>query len=236
MRGGIFIPPSYYYRKKSGGCLSTITIFIAVIAAAGYLIFQGMKNLQLRSMNEGLRKKDSDIVEKVADMKMSRRLLGAYVCDLYKLRVYYITREEDKFEKMLRHMLDTEYADPADKKSFLETYFHTFLIKKNRKYADWILEEIRKTGDEKFIRYNEESYAVMLDGRSDLIDDMIEDINSKKYYGFALGVILYMVAKQYSYLGDETNALTYMQSAKSCFHPKAVYMPVVEKYLNEADV
>ena len=216
--------------------MSTITIFIAVIAAVGYLIFQGMKNIQLRTMNDGLQKKDSELVEKVADMKMSRRLLGDYVCDLYKMGAYYITHEEDKFEGMLRHMLKTEYADPADKKSFLETYFHTFLIKKNRKYADWILGEIRKTGDEKFIRYNEESYAVMMDDRSDLIDDMTEDINSKKYYGFALGVILYMVAKQYSYLGDDENALTYMQSAKSCFHPKAVYMPVVEKYLSEADV
>lgn len=187
-------------------------------------------------MNDGLRRKDSELVEKVADMKISRRILGDYVCDLYKMRAYYITHEEDRFEEMLRHMLCARYADPADKKSFLETYFHTFLIKKNRKYADMILEEIKKTGDEKFIRYNEESYAVMMDGRSDLIDKMIEDINSKKYYGFALGVILYMVAKQYSSLGDDENALTYMQSAKSCFHPKAVYMPVVEKYLNEADV
>ena len=76
----------------------------------------------------------------------------------------------------------------------------------------------------------------MMDDRSDLIYDMTEYINSKKYYGFALGVILFMVAKQYSYLGDNTNALIYMQSAKSCFHPKAVYMPVVEKYLSKADV
>ena len=236
MRGGILIPPSYYYREKSGGFLSTITIFIAAIALIGYLIFQGMKSFQLRSLNTGLEKKDSEMVERIADMSMTRRLLGQYVCDLYKLRVYYITRNEDRFERMLLHMIGTEYTDPADKKSFLETYFHTFLIKENRKYADWLLEAIRKTGDEKFIRYNEESYAVMMDKKSDLIDKMIEDINSKLYYGFALGVILFMVAKQYSYLGDNTNALIYMQSAKSCFHPKAVYMPVVEKYLSKADV
>ena len=216
--------------------MSTITIFIAAIALVAYVVFQGIKSFQLRNLNTGLANKDSEMVERIADMAMSRRLLGQYVCDLYKLRVYYITRNEDRFERMLLHMIGTEYTDPADKKSFLETYFHTFLIKENRKYADWLLEAIRKTGDEKFIRYNEESYAVMMDKKSDLIDKMIEDINSKLYYGFALGVILFMVAKQYSYLGDETNALTYMQSAKSCFHPKAVYMPVVEKYLSKADV
>ena len=186
-------------------------------------------------MNTGLKNRDSELVARVADMGISRRILGEYVCDLYKLRVYYITKEEDRFESMLRHMIHTEYSRADDKESFLETYFHTFLLKGNRKYADWLLAEIRKTGNENFIHYNEECYAVMLDERSDLIDEMTEDINSKKYYGFALGAILFMVSKQYSYLGDDKNALVYMQSAKACFHPKAVYMPAVDKYLKEAE-
>ena len=113
----------------------------------GYFVFQGIKNFQLHSMDVALRKKDSDMVERVADMGMSRRLLGEYVCDLYKLRVYYIAKEHEKFEKMLRYMIETKYRDPADKKSFLEVYFHTFLIKGNRKYADWLLEEIKNTKD-----------------------------------------------------------------------------------------
>ena len=215
--------------------MNPITIFIVVVALAAYLIFQGVKNFQLHNLNMSLKRRDSETVEKIADMGMSRRLLGEYVCDLYKLRVYYLTKEVDKFEKVLKHMLKAEKYRPDDRESFLEIYFHTFLIKGNRKYAVWILDAIRKTGNEKFIRYNEESYAVMLDKRSDLIDKMEEDINSKLYYGFALGVVLFMVAKQYSYLGDNRNALEYMRSAKACFHPKAVYMPVVDKYLEEAE-
>ena len=215
--------------------MNPITIFIVVVAFAAYLIFQGIKNFQLHNLNESLRKRDSETVERIADMGMTRRLLGEYVCDLYKLRVFYVTKEEEKFEKVLKHMLKAEKYRPDDRESFLETYFHTFLIKGNRKYADWILEAIRKTGNQKFIHYSEESYAVMLDKRSDLIDKMEEDINSKLYYGFALGVVLFMVAKQYSYLGDNRNALEYMRSAKACFHPKAVYMPVVDKYLEEAE-
>ena len=205
------------------------------MAFAAYLIFQGIKNFQLHNLNESLRKRDSETVERIADMGMARRLLGESVCDLYKLRVFYVTKEEEKFEKVLKHMLKAEKYRPDDRESFLETYFHTFLIKGNRKYADWILEAIRKTGNQKFIHYSEESYAVMLDKRSDLIDKMEEDINSKLYYGFALGVVLFMVAKQYSYLGDDRNALEYMRSAKACFHPKAVYMPVVDRYLEEAE-
>lgn len=215
--------------------MNTITIFIIVIAAVGYVIFQGVKNFQLRNMNLGLKNKDVVLVEKTADMPITRKLLGEYACDLYKLRIYYVVKDEEKFEKMLIHMLDTTYSRPDDKQSFLETYFHTFLIKGNRKYADWILKEIKKTGDETFIHYNENAYAVMLDGRNDLIEEMDEDINSKKYYGFSLGTILFMISKQYSRLGDQKNALIYMQSAKACFHPKAVYMPVVDQYLREAE-
>ena len=213
--------------------MNTVTISIIIIAAVGYFVFQGIKNFQLHSMDVALRKKDSDMVERVADLGMSRRLLGEYVCDLYKLRVYYIAKEHEKFEKMLRYMIETKYRDPADKKSFLEVYFHTFLIKGNRKYADWLLEEIKNTKEPAFIHYNEMAYAVMLDERNDLIDEMVEEINSKKYYGFALGVILFMVAKQYSYLNDKKNAIAYYQSAKACFHPRSVYMPVVDRCLRE---
>ncbi len=215
--------------------MNPITLFIIVLALAAYLIFQGMKSFQLRSLNTGLKNRDSEMVERLTDMGLSRKLLGEYVCDLYKLRVYYLTKEEDKFEKVLRHMIAAGNYRSDDKESFLETYFHTFLIKGNRRYADWLLAAIRETGNQKLIRYSEESYAVMLDGESGLIDQMTEDINSKLYYGFALGVVLFMVAKQYSYLGDDKNALEYMRSAKACFHPKAVYMPVVDKYLREAE-
>ena len=206
-----------------------------MIALVLYLVFQGVKNFQLHNLNISLKNKDSETVEKIADMKLAQRLLGEYVCDLYKLRAYYITGEQEKFEKVLRHMIACKKYRADDRQSFLEIYFHTFLIKGNRKYADWLLEVIRKTGDAKFIRYSEESYAVMLDRESGLIDQMEEDINSKLYYGFALGVVLFMVAKQYSYLGDDRNALEYMRSAKACFHPKAVYMPVVDRYLEEAE-
>ena len=215
--------------------MNNITLIIILLVFAGYLVFQGIKNFQLRSMNTALRKKDSETLEKLADMGISRKLLGEYVCDLYKLRGYYVAKDTEKFESTLRHMIETQYKNPTDKKSFLENYFHTFLLKGNRKYADWLLEAINKTGDEPFIHYNECSYAVMLDEKSDLIDIMVEDINSKKYYGFALGAILVMIAKQYMYLQDRENALAYYQSAKACFDPRAVYMPLVEKNLKELE-
>ena len=190
---------------------------------------------EIRQKSGGFLNQTTLIIILLIDMGMTRRLLGDYACDLYKLRGYYVAKETDKFEETLRHMIEAPYKNPADKKSFLENYFHTFLIKGNRKYADWLLEAIKKTDDEKLIHYSEMSYGVMMDQRSDLIDEMTEDVNSKKYYGFALGAILVMIAKQYLYLEDRKNALAYFQSAKACLEPRAVYMPLVEKNLRELE-
>lgn len=233
-------PLLYYFERKSGGFLNNIslnnvTLTVILIIFLGYLVFQGIKNFQLRSMNTALQKKDSETLEKIADLGMNRRLLGDYVCDLYKLRGYYVAKETEKFENMLRHMIDFPYKNAADKKSFLENYFHTFLLKENQKYADWLLEAIRQTGDTVFIHYIEMSYKVMIEKRTDLIGELEEDINSKKYYGFALGAILVMIAKQYLYLQDKENALAYFRSAKACFDSRAVYMPMVEKNLKELE-
>ena len=88
--------------------MNPITIFIVVIALVLYLVFQGVKNFQLHNLNISLKNKDSETVEKIADMKLAQRLLGEYVCDLYKLRAYYITGDQEKFEKVLRHMIACE--------------------------------------------------------------------------------------------------------------------------------
>lgn len=211
--------------------MSGITAAVIFLLFACYLGIQVLKNFQLRQMNAGLRSKDYETVEKLADMAMSRRLLGEYTCDLYKLRALYLAQDTDRFEDMLHRMIAATYKNPADKKSFLEQYFHTFLLKENRKYADWLLEAIRQTGDEKLARYTGQAYEVIFNQRTDLIAEMDAQIDAKQYYGFPLGVVLFMIAKQYEYLGDEENAGSYYRSAKVCFHPKALYVPVIRENL-----
>lgn len=211
--------------------MSGITAAVIFLLFAGYLGFQIFKNFQLRQLNAGLKAKDYETVEKLADMSMSRKVLGEYTCDLYKLRALYLAQDTACFEDMLQYMIAATYKNPADKKSFLEQYFHIFLLKENRKYAEWLLEAIQETGDEKLARYTGQAFEVIFDRRTDLIDEMNAQIDAKQYYGFPLGVVLFMIAKQYEYLGDEENAGTFYRSAKVCFHPKALYVPVIRENL-----
>lgn len=211
--------------------MSGITAAVIFLLFACYLGIQVFKNFQLRQLNVSLKAKDYETVEKLADMSMARKLLGDYTCDLYKLRALYLAQDTARFEEMLQHMIAATYKNPADKKSFLEQYFHTFLLKENQKYADWLLEAIRQSGDEKLIRYTEQAYEVIFNKRTDLIETMDAQIDAKQYYGFPLGVVLFMIGKQYEYLGDEENAGSYYRSAKVCFHPKALYVPVIRESL-----
>lgn len=211
--------------------MSAITASIIFLAFLGYVAFQMAKNFQLRNLNVSLQNKDYETTEQLGDMPMVRKLLGDYVCDLYQLRAYDLGHNTEKMEQQLQKMLQATYKNPDDKKSFLEEYYHMFLLKGQRTYADWMLDGIRALENPQDIMYNEQAYEVMLNGRSDLVEEMIDEINSKKYYGFPLGVILFTIAKQYEYRKDPKNAEIYYQNAKVCFHPSAIYVPIIEKNL-----
>lgn len=165
-------------------------------------------------------KKDYSLTEKMSDMPFSRRVLGDYTCDLYKIKAYYLDKNIEKFDEMLIHILKTDYKNPEDKKAFIVLYYHIFILKENKKYADILLNEINKYEDENFKKYNQQAYEVMINKRNDLTEEMDKQIDSKKFYGFSLGVILYMIAIQYERLGDNKRAITYFQNAIVCFNPK----------------
>ena len=56
--------PGPEIRQKSGGFLNQTTLIIILLIFAGYVVFQGIKSFQLRSMNTALRAKDSETLEK----------------------------------------------------------------------------------------------------------------------------------------------------------------------------
>lgn len=210
--------------------MSQVTVSVIFVLFIAYVIWQGMKNFYLRSLNSCIKKKDWDTIQKITDMKLSVKLLGEYTCDLYQLRGFYLSKNIIEFEKKAKEMSFKTCYNLQEKKDFLEQYYHIFLLKNDKKHAEFFLNEIRKIGDKQFEIYNEQSFYIMIDKRTDLIKPMIDEINSKKYYGFALGVILFMIAKQYEYLKDEENAKTYYKNAKICFHPKAIYMKELKSF------
>lgn len=212
--------------------MSTISSAIIFLLFGGYLGFQLVKNFQLRSIMNALNTKQYETVQQISDMPMTRKLLGEYTCDLYKLRAYYLSKNENGFDNLLKQMILKDY-NKNDKKNFLEFYFHTFLLKENKYYSTLLLDAIKSLNDEKFTLISEQSYEVMINNRCDLIHIMEEEINSKKYYGFSLGVIVYMIAKQYEAQGLLDKAALYYVNAKVCFDSKALYMPKVLESLEK---
>lgn len=214
--------------------MSKVTITIIFVFFVIYLFWQAMKNFQLKSLNNSIAKNDIETTIKLTDMATSRRFLGEYTCDMYKLKAYYISNDMHEFDKMICYITQKQYKGNPDKKSLIEQYYHRFLINGNREQAEILLDNIKKMGDDSFTLYNEQSFSVMLDNKTDLIKPIIDEINSKKYYGFPLGVMLFMLARQYELMGDKQNADTYYENAKVCFHPKAIYMPLVLKHINKS--
>lgn len=216
--------------------MNSITMTIIFILFLGYLIIQFLKKFLLRNLDTSIVKKDYALTEKMSDMPLSRRSLGNYTCDLYKMKAYYLDKNVKKFDEMLNHILKTDYKNPDDKKAFIELYYHTFILKENKKYADILLNEINKYEDENFKKYNQQAYEVMINRRNDLTEEMDKQIDSKKFYGFSLGVILYMIAIQYERLGDNKRAITYFQNAIVCFNPKEKYVSLSKEHIKKLEI
>lgn len=216
--------------------MNSITVTVIFILFLGYLVFQFLKKFLLQNLDTSIAKKDYALTEKMSDMPLSRRSLGNYTCDLYKMKAYYLDKNVEKFDEMLNHILKTDYKNPDDKKAFIELYYHTFILKENKKYADILLSEINKYEDENFKKYNQQAYEVMINRRNDLTEEMDKQIDSKKFYGFSLGVILYMIAIQYERLGDNKRAITYFQNAIVCFNPKEKYVSLSKEHIKKLEI
>ena len=213
--------------------MSTITVVVFTSIAFIALLYVGMKQFCLNNLKSALNKQDYSTVVKVADMKVSRRLLNHFHCDLYKIRAYYLAKDVENFDILLDQMIRNHDYKEDDKKEFLTTYYHTFLLKKNQKYADILLQGIKDTKDRTYAIYNEQAYEVVFHHRTDLIETMDKQIDSKKYYGFPLGVIVYYMAVQYLALDDKEHALIFFKNALVCFHPKSIYIPFVNEYIEK---
>lgn len=215
--------------------MNSITMAIIFILFISFFIFQIIKKFLLNNLDKSINKRDYALTVTLSDMPLTRRFLGNYTCDLYKAKAYYLDKNVDKFDEVLQYIIDSEYKNPEDKKSFLLLYYHTFILKENKKYADIILNELKKYPDENFVKYNQQAYEVMINKRNDLIDEMDKQIDSKKFYGFSLGVILYMIAVQYERLGDLKRAFTYFRDCIVCFSPNEKYVALAKKKVAELE-
>lgn len=215
--------------------MNSITMAVIFILFLGFFAFQIVKKFLLNSLDSSIRKKDYQLTEKLSDMSISRRFLKDYTCDLYKIKAYYLDKNVEKFDKMLEYIIKTDYNNPEDKKVFLELYYHTFILKENKKYADILLKEISKSEDKNFVKYNQQAYEVMINKRNDLAEEMDKQIDSKKFYGFSLGVILYMIAIQYERLEDSKRAITYFKNAIVCFNPREKYSISAKKHIEQLE-
>lgn len=215
--------------------MNSITMVIIFILFISFFIFQIVKKFLLNNLDKSINKKDYALTVTLSDMPLTRRFLGNYTCDLYKAKAYYLDKNVDKFDEVLQYIIDSEYKNPEDKKSFLLLYYHIFILKENKKYADIILNELKKYPDEDFVKYNQQAYEVMINKRNDLINEMDKQIDSKKFYGFSLGVILYMIAVQYERLGNLKHAFTYFRDCIVCFSPNEKYVALAKKKVAELE-
>ena len=206
-------------------------ILLVIIMIGGILIlaYQITKNRLLNSLNRALTANDKEAINRITDKSLNQRILSPYVCDLYMLRVLFKTGQIEELKEHLNLVLDKPYT-LEKRKDILDIYYYQFLFKDDAEYAEILLDRIRETNDAAYIEYNTK---VMILKHTDLLEDMIQGIDDKKYHGFALGITLYLAALQYYYLNDMENARIFFYNSLSCFHAKSIYAAHAQAWVDK---
>lgn len=212
--------------------MNNITVVLFSIILIGILLYYVIKNHCVNKMSKEIKKENYKGVITLSNKSFMQHFLSAYVCDLYRVRAYFALKDEGTFKQELEKVLAKDYA-LEKRKQFLELYFHYFLLKNDRPYAEKFLAEIEKIGEPSFSFYNKQAFDVMMDHNNDLIEVMESEINSKEYNGFALGVLVYMMGIQYLRLNNKEEARTYFYNSLACFHKHDIYVQSARKYVND---
>ena len=212
--------------------MNDFTVVLFIILIVSILVYYIVKGHYVNQMTKAIKNKNYQDVLTLSRKSLLKKFMGNYNCTLYRLRALSNMGKDVEFKYELD--LEIEEAFPDSKhKDLLVMYFHYFLIKKDREYAEKLLEDIRNIGEPTFSVFHEKAFDIMINNSTAYIASMEDDINSKRYSGFELGVLVYMIGMQYLILDNKDEARTYFYNSLSCFHPNAVYVSCAKKYVND---
>lgn len=212
--------------------MESLSLYIGIAFIIGFLLYQMMKSHVLSKLSKAMQKQEYDIVLQLLEKTMYRRLIGAHVCDLYALRALLNKKDETKFKEYLMETLNKP-STIEQRKDILDIYYYHFIFKKDKEMAALLLDKIREMNDMKYLEYNQEAYDVMINKQSDMIEDMIQGVENKKYSGLGLGIALFMIGMQYIYVNNKEEARVYFYNSLSCFNQKSFYYAKAKTYVDQ---
>lgn len=208
-----------------------VLIFILLIAIIAF-VYMVKKNSCINKLVKSMKAQNYELVLVYTQKSLYRKMLGNFSCDLFMIRAFYLMNDEKKLKDKALEMLNTEYK-ANEQKLFLELYYHIFLNKKDMYMINEFLNHIVKVDDSSFVTYNQHAFNVIIEKQNDLIGTMEAEIEAKKYSGFALGTIVYLIALQYLYKEEYINAELYFDECLLCFHPNAFYIDLAKQHILE---
>lgn len=199
--------------------MSILSMAILGIFILAFIITGVVKKVKLKKLDTLLKAKNNDEVIRTCETKFSRCLLTSFVCNIYILRAYWLRNDDVVFQNKLFRIID-ETEKEAQKKEYLEIYYHLYIFKNDTSNAKLLLEHILQINDEKFKKASQLAYDVACKQESDF--KAIED-DLEAYKGFDLGVVVYNLALSYYQIGDYDIAREYFYSCSACFHTNHYY-------------
>lgn len=215
--------------------MNTTNIVIVVIFALFFLanlIYLFIKKHKVKCAAKMFKNKQYNEIIQWCSKDLNKKFIGQFNCDLYTAKSLALQNKYDELIHHLRNMFKKEYSE-GDKKEYLSLYFHFFVIHENLEMVNELLNQIEILKNDKLTKYCTWTKEVLFDGNNDLIDAMKESIDNKDYYGFPLGVVVYLIAIQNCRLGNEALAFEYLRAGRDAFRPDDFYVKDVDRMISE---
>ncbi len=215
--------------------MNTTNIVIVGIFALIFLVnlfYLFVKKHKVKIASKMFANKQYQEIIQWCEKESNKKFIGQFNCDLYTAKSLALQNKYDELTNHLRKMFKKEYSND-NKKEYLSLYFHFFIIHENLEMVNELLNQIEILKNDKLTKYCTWTKEVLFDGRNDLIETMKESIDNKDYYGFPLGVVVYLIAIQNCRLGNEALAFEYLRAGRDAFRPDDFYVKDVDRMISE---
>lgn len=212
--------------------MNSITFVLLVLFLISILLYLIIKKQCIDHLSKRLNNQDYSTVLAKIQTTIYQKLLGKYSCDLFEMRVYVLSKNNEKMDQKAKQII-TQQIPYEQLKSFLELYFHVYLHRSNKEMVELFYQAIIATNDERFIRYNKYAYEIKTKKNYDFKEVIEVDIEQKLYKGFALGCVVYYLGYIYEMEGDLENAEIYYRECCNIIHPSSIYYELAKNKIRE---
>lgn len=199
------------------------SVFITLIFVALAIPFIIRSIVWSRFINQ-MKKGNSQKALEILQSSLYKTLFNSFDQNWNILRVYISTGDTKHIERQTKKLFEMKLSDRQAYQVASQSYFY-FLDAQDKEWSSRLLDKIKAYADEDEIQYSTMLYRILIEKKSEDIENVQSLLNQKKQekfkpedeedHRFQTGLLAYLLALQFSYKNDKKHMEYYARQARN---------------------